>query len=183
MASTAKISMLYDLVLNTERISIETCARLVCDLVESTEFRETEASRTILNDKTLEAHVRLRLRERFTVGMGASGADATVHAGKIVLTGTAIHSALVEDASKLAGAIAGVKAVENQMVVVRGPRVIDRRPRRIREIDRKKARITACGDFGALHGPPGSRSTPDTASPACPVDRCRAATTHRAPRS
>jgi cytidylate kinase len=117
-------SALYDLVLNTERCSIETCAKLVCDLVESLEFRETEASRTILNDKSLEAHVRLRLRERFGVGTGVSGVDATAHAGKIVLTGTAIHSALVEDASKLAGAIAGVKAVENQMVVVRGPRVM-----------------------------------------------------------
>jgi cytidylate kinase len=117
-------STLYDLVLNTERISIETCAKLVCDLVESPEFRETEASRTILNDKTLEAHVRLRLRERFSVGMGVSGADASVHDGRIVLTGMAIHSALVEDASKLAGAIAGVKAVENQMVVVRGPRAL-----------------------------------------------------------
>ena len=117
-------STLYDLVLNTERCSIETCAKLVCDMVESLEFQETEASRTILNDKTLEAHVRLRLRERFTVGMGVSGADATAHAGRIVLTGTAIHSALVEDASKLAGAIAGVKAVENHMVVVRGPRAL-----------------------------------------------------------
>lgn len=117
-------STLYDLVLNTERSSIETCAKLVCDLVERPEFRETEASRTILNDKSLEAHVRLRLRERFTVGMGVSGADATAHAGRIVLTGTAIHSALVEDASKLAGAIAGVKAVENHMVVVRGPRAL-----------------------------------------------------------
>ena len=117
-------STLYDLVLNTERSSIETCAKLVCDLVESAEFRETEASRAILNDKTLEAHVRLRLRERFGVGTGVSGVDATAHAGKIVLTGTAIHSALVDDASKLAAAISGVKAVENQMVVVRGPRVL-----------------------------------------------------------
>jgi cytidylate kinase len=117
-------STLYDLVLNTERCSIETCAKLVCDMVENIEFRETEASRTILNDKTLEAHVRLRLRERFGVGTGVSGVEATAHAGKIVLTGMAIHSALVDDASKLAGAIAGVKAVENQMVVVRGPRVM-----------------------------------------------------------
>jgi osmotically-inducible protein OsmY len=109
-------------VLNTERSSIETCAKLVCDLVDSAEFHETEFSRTILNDKTLEAHVRLRLRERFGVGTGVSGVEATANAGKIVLTGMAIHSALVDDASKLAGAIAGVKAVENQMVVVRGPR-------------------------------------------------------------
>lgn len=117
-------STLYDLVLNTERSSIETCVKLVCDLVERPEFSETEASRTILNDKSIEAHVRLRLRERFSVGMGVSGADATAHGGRIVLTGTAIHSALVEDASKLAGAIAGVKAVENKMIVVRGPRAL-----------------------------------------------------------
>ena len=124
MASTARIPLLYDLVLNTERSSIETCAKLVCDLVESPEFRETEASRAILNDKALEAHVRIKLRERFGVGTGVSGVEATANAGKIVLTGMAIHSALVDDASKLAGAVAGVKAVENRMVVVRGPRAL-----------------------------------------------------------
>jgi cytidylate kinase len=117
-------SMLYDLVLNTERSSIETCAKLVCDLVESPEFRETEASRAILNDKALEAHVRIKLRERFGVGTGVSGVQATANAGKIVLTGMAIHSALLDDASKLAGAVSGVTAVENQMVVVRGPRAL-----------------------------------------------------------
>jgi cytidylate kinase len=117
-------SMLYDLVLNTERSSIETCAKLVCDLVESPEFRETEASRAILNDKALEAHVRIKLRERFGVGTGVSGVEATANAGKIVLTGMAIHSALLDDASKLAGAVSGVTAVENQMVVVRGPRAL-----------------------------------------------------------
>lgn len=117
-------AMLYDLVLNTERSSVEICAKLVCDLAESAEFRETEASRAILNDKTLEAHVRLRLRERFGVGMGVSGVEATAQEGRIVLTGMAIHSALLDDASKLAGAVAGVKAVENRMVVVRGPRVL-----------------------------------------------------------
>lgn len=117
-------SALYDLVLNTERSSIETCAKLVCDLVESPEFGETETSRAILNDKALEAHVRIRLRERFGVGTGVSGVEATANGGKIVLTGMAIHSTLVNDASKLAGEVSGVRAVENQMVVVRGPRAL-----------------------------------------------------------
>ena len=36
--------LLYDLVLNTERTTIETCVNLIRDLVESPEFRETEAS-------------------------------------------------------------------------------------------------------------------------------------------
>jgi cytidylate kinase len=115
-------SMLYDLVLNTERNSVETCAKLICDLVESPEFRETEASRSILRDKALEAHVRIKLRERFGVGTGVSGVEATADGGKIVLTGMAIHSTLVDDASRLAGAVSGVKEVQNRMVVVHGPR-------------------------------------------------------------
>jgi cytidylate kinase len=114
--------LLYDLVLNTDRNSIETCVKLVCDLVESPEFHETEAARAILNDKTLEAHIRIKLRERFSIGMGVTGAEATANGGTVVLTGTAVHSALVADASKLVGKIAGVKEVVNRMVVVHGPR-------------------------------------------------------------
>jgi cytidylate kinase len=114
--------MLYDLMLNTDRNSIETCAKLVCDLVESPEFRETDASRAILNDKALEAHVRIKLRERFGVGTGVSGVEAKADGGKIVLTGMAVHRVLVEDASKLASEVSGVKEVQNRMVVVHGPR-------------------------------------------------------------
>lgn len=115
-------STLYDLVLNTDRNSIETCVKLVCDIVERPEFRETDYSRSILNDKALQAHVSIRLRERFGVGTGVSGVEATTNGGKVVLTGIAIHSTLVEDASKLVAAVSGVKEVQNRMVVVHGPR-------------------------------------------------------------
>jgi cytidylate kinase len=114
--------MLYDLVLNTERLSIDTCVRLVRDLVARPEFQETETSRGILNDKALEAHIERKLRERFTVGMGVTGIDASVNSGKVVLTGTAIHSTLAEEASKLAAEVASVKEVQNRMEVVHGPR-------------------------------------------------------------
>ena len=108
--------------LNTERCSIETCAKLVCDLVDSPDFQETESSRAILSDKALEAHVRVKLRERFIVGTGVTGVEATVDGGRMFLTGTAIHCALVDDASKIAGDVSGVKEVQNRMVVVHGPR-------------------------------------------------------------
>jgi len=51
---------------------------------------------------------------------GVSGVEA--NGGRIVLTGMAIHRALLEDASKLAGEVSGVKEVLNRMVVVHGPR-------------------------------------------------------------
>lgn len=114
--------LLYDMVLNTDRNSIETCVKLVCDLVESPEFQETEASRAILNDKTLEAHIGIKLREWFTTGMGVSDVEAKVNNGRVVLSGTAIHTTLVADAGRIAGAIAGVKEVQNGITVVHGPR-------------------------------------------------------------
>jgi cytidylate kinase len=114
--------LLYDMVLNTERNSIETCVRLIRDLVESAEFRETEASRAILDDRCLEAHIRVKLRERFIAGTGVAGAEASVTGGKVVLTGTAIHNALAADAADLVRAIAGVKEVDNRIAVVRGRR-------------------------------------------------------------
>ncbi len=113
--------LLYDLVLNTDRTSVETCVGLVCDLAASPEFQETEASRAVLNDKLLEAHIRIKLRERFTVGMGVSGADVTSSGGRVVLTGTAVANVLLEDASKLAREVPGVREVVNRMTVVHAP--------------------------------------------------------------
>ena len=115
-------SLLYDLVLNSERLSIETCVKLVRYLVESPEFRETDYSRAILDDKALEAHIRVKLRERFATGTGVTGAEGTANGGRVLLTGTAIHSTLAAEAAKVVGAIPGVKDVQNRIVVVRGPR-------------------------------------------------------------
>ena len=113
--------LLYDLVLNTERTSIETCVKLVRDLVETPEFQATDASRAILEDTALEAHIRIKLCERFTVGMGVTGIVVTVTGGKVVLSGTAIHSTLAANAGQIVGAIAGVKEVQNGIIVVHGP--------------------------------------------------------------
>jgi cytidylate kinase len=51
----------YDLVLNTERISVEKCADEVMALVENPQFQETEHSRQQLKNLALESHVRAAL--------------------------------------------------------------------------------------------------------------------------
>jgi len=114
--------LLYDLVLNTERLSIDTCVRLVADLAESPEFGETEASRAVLADHVLGAHIRVKLDERFTAGTGAGRIEATVSAGKVVLKGTVIHSTLAAEAGSIVGALPGVRDVDNRIEVVHGPR-------------------------------------------------------------
>ena len=115
-------SRLYDLVLNTERLSIETCAKLVCDLAESPDFHETDHSQAILDDKLLEARMRIKLGEQFTIGMGVSGIEAKASSGRVVLKGIAIHPALAAEAAQIVGALPGVKEVENQIQIVHGPR-------------------------------------------------------------
>jgi osmotically-inducible protein OsmY len=109
------------MVLNTERVSVETGARLICDLVDKPEFRQSEAALAALRDKALEAHVRIKLRERFIAGTGVSNVDAAADGGKVVLTGVAIHEVLAADAGKLAAEVAGVKEVVNRIAVVHWP--------------------------------------------------------------
>jgi cytidylate kinase len=113
---------LYDLVLNTERLSIETCAKLVRDLAESPDFRETDVSRAILDDKVLEARMRVKLGERFTTGMGVSGIEAKASSGRVVLKGIAIHPRLAAEAGEIVSAIPGVKELQNRIEIARGPR-------------------------------------------------------------
>ena len=52
----------YDLVLNTERVSVEECVEEVLGIVRSPKFAETEASRKRLEDLALSARVWAALR-------------------------------------------------------------------------------------------------------------------------
>jgi cytidylate kinase len=113
---------LYDLVLNTQRLSIDSCVALVHALVACRELRETEIACAVLGDKVLEARARSRLAERFTIGTGVSDIAVTVRAGRIVLTGLALHTTLAEEAADIVAAITGLADVDNRIEIVRGPR-------------------------------------------------------------
>ena len=54
--------LLYDLVLNTDRVSVESCAQQIAALAQRPEFAETDASRAMLQNMALEARVRAALR-------------------------------------------------------------------------------------------------------------------------
>ncbi len=46
--------LLYDLVLNTDRVSVESCAQQIAALAQRPEFAETDASRAMLQNMALE---------------------------------------------------------------------------------------------------------------------------------
>jgi len=56
--------VLYDLVINTDRVAIDSAVEQIRALAGRPEFAETEASRVLLADMALEARVRVALRAR-----------------------------------------------------------------------------------------------------------------------
>lgn len=105
--------ILYDLVLNTDRLSIESCASQILNLASRPEFQESAASRAVLENMALEAHVRAALR-----GNPASH-DVRVtieaNAGRIVLSGIVLQADELSAAEKVVAGVTGVVSVDNQL--------------------------------------------------------------------
>ena len=108
--------LLYDLVLNTDRLSVETCARQIAALAQRPEFAETDASRAKLQNMALDARVRAALR----ADPATRDIDVTVasDAGRIVLAGIVLDAGEMPAAERVARAVAGVTAVDNQLKVM-----------------------------------------------------------------
>jgi cytidylate kinase len=108
--------VLFDMVLNTERMSVDTCVQQLKALLARPEFAETEASRAMLHSMALHAHVRAALRadeatREVNISIEGEG-DRIVLRGIVVTAG---ERAAVE---KVAAAVPGVAAVENELRVM-----------------------------------------------------------------
>lgn len=112
--------LLYDLVVNTDRISVETCVLQIRALIERPEFRETEASRAILQDLLLQARVRAALKaDERTRDVNVS-IDST--AGRVALRGMVASGDELSATAQVATATPGVTGVDNQLRVLAGSR-------------------------------------------------------------
>lgn len=99
----------YDLVLNTERVSVVRCVEQVLGLVRSEEFAETDAARRELADVALQSDVRAALRgDKRTRELRVEVAALN---GAIKLTGLADDEDQSTTAEELAAAVPGVAQV------------------------------------------------------------------------
>lgn len=106
----------FDLVLNTDRLSVDSCVQLIKQLLSRPEFAETEASRALLQSMALHAKVRAALRADEStrdVDVLIEGSGDTV-----VLRGIVVSAAEREAAEKVASAVAGVGDVDSQLRVM-----------------------------------------------------------------
>jgi cytidylate kinase len=108
--------LLYDLVLNTDRISVESCAQQIAALTRRPEFAATDASRALLQNLALAARVRAALR----ADEATREVDVTIKsdAGHVVLTGMVLSADELPAAARVASAVPGVTAVDSRLKVM-----------------------------------------------------------------
>jgi cytidylate kinase len=108
--------LLYDLVLNTERVSVEGCVEQILQLARRPEFQETDASRAVLEGLALSARVRAALR----ANEASADVDVQVDAreGNVSLSGIVANEGERAEAQRVATTVAGVGRVENNLRVM-----------------------------------------------------------------
>lgn len=108
--------LLYDLVINTERVSVEGAVQQILALAAAPEFQETDASRACLEGLALSARVRAALLANDATSETNIGIDAD--GGKVVLTGLVLNDDERNEVARIASTIAGAGNVDNQLRVM-----------------------------------------------------------------
>lgn len=103
----------YDLVLNTERVSVDECVDGVLSLVGAPQFAESEASRERLKDTALAWHVRAALR--VSPRTRDLQVPLTVQSGRVTLAGMVDSAEQRRAAEEVVAAVEGVREIENQL--------------------------------------------------------------------
>lgn len=105
--------LLYDLVLNTDRVSVEGCVEQIRLLVARPEFAETAESRALLRDMDTQARIRAALRaneEAHEIKVTIDSVD-----GRVTLRGIVMNAAEKALTEQIAAGVAGVASVDNQL--------------------------------------------------------------------
>lgn len=108
--------VLFDMVLNTDRLSVDTCVQQIKGLLARPEFAETEVSREQLAGLALSAHVRAALR----ADVRTAGVNITIESarGLVRLAGIVLDASERAQTERVAGAVPGVTGVDNRLRVM-----------------------------------------------------------------
>ncbi|TRZ92853.1 MAG: BON domain-containing protein [Rhodocyclaceae bacterium] len=105
--------VLYDLVLNTDRLSVDSCVEQIMHLTGRPEFQESAESRAALANMTLQAHIRAALKDH----AATHETNITIEAdsGRVILRGIVINAEERNEAERVAHDVPGVSGVDNQL--------------------------------------------------------------------
>jgi hypothetical protein len=117
-ATEQEDSRIYHIVLKTERLSIDSCVKAVCDLAESPRFRDRATARSMLANKLLEAKIGSAFAEHISFAAAPLGVSVSVADGKVTLAGTTSSGSVRNRAEKIAREVARVFHIDNRIVSV-----------------------------------------------------------------
>lgn len=105
--------VLYDLVLNTDRVSVSSCVEQIRQLAGRPEFAETPESHALLANMALQARVRVALKDH----PATREISITIEAaeGQVVLRGIVLNAGERGQTESVAAAVPGVAGVDNQL--------------------------------------------------------------------
>jgi len=105
--------VLYDLVLNTDRLSVHSCVEQIRQLTTRPEFQESEESRKLLANMTLAARVRAALKSHEPT----QDVNITIEArsGRVVLSGIVLNPTEKDEVEKIVSQVTDVSGVESKL--------------------------------------------------------------------
>jgi cytidylate kinase len=112
-------ALLYHMVLNTARMSVDACVKAICQLAEHPDMQDDPATiSAALADKLLQAKINVAVSERISLAMAPNGISVSVVDGKVTLAGTCSNGTVRAKAEKAARGIAGAVEINNRIISV-----------------------------------------------------------------
>jgi cytidylate kinase len=108
----------YDVALNVERLSVETCVNTIAELAESRRLPDRAAMGSALADKLIEVRIRSAFDEHISRSMAPLGVSVSVTDEKVTLRGISCSGGLRRRAEEIARAISGALPIDNRIVSV-----------------------------------------------------------------
>jgi osmotically-inducible protein OsmY len=108
--------LLYDLVINTDRVSVESAAQQILQLAARPEFQESAESRATLAGLALSAKVRAALKANDSTRTADVQIDS--RDGRVALSGIVVNEQEKAETERIASSVAGVGKVENSLHVM-----------------------------------------------------------------
>ena len=107
---------LYDLLINSAKVSLKTAVQMIVDSVRDQEIQEgKEGLKEKLSDLALSQKVEAKLMD--ILGVGFRNLEVRVEKGQVVLRGGVVSQAKKEECERATTGLDGVERVENQLWV------------------------------------------------------------------
>jgi cytidylate kinase len=108
----------YDIALNIERLSVESCVNAIVELAESRRLPDRAAMRAALAGKLIEVRIRSAFAEHISRSMAPLGVSVSVADEKVTLQGISCSGGVRRRAEEIARAISGALPIDNRIVSV-----------------------------------------------------------------